>query len=213
MKRESNLNAFPVFRVLSEETCERLMRDGDITRVKYPADAAVASGHVFCVVKGRLKVYSRNNSTQTFLRTLSSGDVFGVAAVFADQPEISVIKTETEVTLLQIPKETILQLVQNDPAFLNAYLSFLSNRIAFLNNKISCVTAGSAEQKLAEWLCGFSETESIKLPVSVSDLAKLLDIGRASLYRAFDDLVERGCIEKNGNMIRILDRELLKPGL
>lgn len=210
MKREARLNTFPVFRVLSEEICERLMKDGDIVRVKYPAETVITSDYVFCVLKGSLKVYSRNNSTQTYLRQLSAGDVFGAAAVFAAQPEISVIKAETEVTLFRISKETIRTLMQSDAAFLDEYLSFLSNRIAFLNSKISCVTAGSAESKLSKWLLENAGADVYKLPVSISDLARLLDIGRASLYRAFDELAVRGCIEKEGSMIRILDRKRLQ---
>ncbi len=213
MKRELPLNAFPVFRALTTEECDALMQDNAVIRVKYPADTAVASDHVFCVLKGSLKVFSKNNSTQSYLRELNAGDVFGVAAIFAEQPEISVIRTETDVTLLQIPKETILSMVQKSPDFMKAYLAFLSNRIAFLNTKISCVTAGSAERKLAEWLYNAATSDEFRLPVSMSDLAKLLDLGRASLYRAFDELEAKGCIAKKGNVIQILDRELLKPGL
>jgi hypothetical protein len=36
-----------------------------------------------------------------------------------------------------------------------------------------------------------------------------LDIGRASLYRAFDTLIADGCIEKDGRTIRILDPEAI----
>ena len=35
-------------------------------------------------------------------------------------------------------------------------------------------------------------------------LSELLDIGRASLYRAFDTLIADGYIEKNGRSIRLL---------
>ncbi|MBQ5661825.1 MAG: winged helix-turn-helix domain-containing protein, partial [Clostridia bacterium] len=47
------------------------------------------------------------------------------------------------------------------------------------------------------------------LNTSITSLSELLDIGRASLYRAFDKLCEDGLIEKDGRRIRIPDTEAL----
>ena len=41
----------------------------------------------------------------------------------------------------------------------------------------------------------------------MTDLANTLDVGRASLYRAFDKLSEDGYIIKSEKIILIMDRE------
>lgn len=88
------------------------------------------------------------------------------------------------------------------------YLSFLSDRIDYLNKKITYITAGSAERKLATFFASFEKAE-FELPVSFSSLSDMLDIGRASLYRALDKLVSDGCIERDGNDIKIINKALM----
>ena len=90
-----------------------------------------------------------------------------------------------------------------------SYISFLSERIKFLNRKILYYTAGSAERRLALYLTSFpSDTVTPDLPMNA--LADLLDIGRASLYRAFDRLSEDGFITRDQNTVIIIDREKMK---
>jgi DNA-binding IclR family transcriptional regulator len=48
-------------------------------------------------------------------------------------------------------------------------------------------------------------TSTVKLDVSISALSELLDVGRASLYRAFDKLTEDGFLRKDGRSFTLLD--------
>ena len=117
--------------------------------------------------------------------------------------------------VLFIPADTVKYLLENDKTVMYNYVNFLSDRICFLNRKISCLTAGSVERRLALYLCSAIEVSfnvnendavyDLALPVSFSSLATMLDIGRASLYRAFDRLEADGFITKNGNHITVRD--------
>ena len=49
-------------------------------------------------------------------------------------------------------------------------------------------------------------TDSFSLSVSAQKLSSILGIGRTSVYRAFDKLIEEGLIEKNGKEIKITER-------
>ena len=51
--------------------------------------------------------------------------------------------------------------------------------------------------------------DEITLTVSLSDLSELLDVGRASLYRAFDRLTADGFLQKDGRTVRLIDREAM----
>jgi DNA-binding IclR family transcriptional regulator len=53
------------------------------------------------------------------------------------------------------------------------------------------------------------QKDTIELDASLSSLSDLLDIGRASLYRAFDTLIADGYIEKNGRTIHLLAPEAM----
>jgi CRP-like cAMP-binding protein len=90
---------------------------------------------------------------------------------------------------------------ENSRVSLN-YIEFLSKRVSFLNKKINAYTAKSAENKLYTYLLQLPRTENeIILPVDMSTVAKMLGIGRATLYRAFDKLEQNGTIIKKDKKI------------
>lgn len=106
-----------------------------------------------------------------------------------------------------IEPEAVRRLLEESRPFREHYISFLTGRIRFLNQKIGYLTAGSAEFKLSHYLLSLGEYQTVVLPISMSALAEMLDLGRASLYRAFDTLTEDGFISKQGKTIILNDRE------
>ena len=85
----------------------------------------------------------------------------------------------------------------------------MSKKVVYLNRKISTLVAGSAEKKLVAYLLEIELDSVCSINVSMSALADMLNVGRASLYRAIDDLENRGLIKKNGKMIIISDYNAL----
>ncbi len=164
---------------------------------------------VCVLLRGKATVTTPDESRQTLLRFLSMGEPFGIANLFTSEPYVSVIRAHGSCRMLWLPEQAVRQLLEEDREFLDRYLSFLSNRISYLNRKIGYLTAGSAERRLALYLSSF-EKDEIVFDLSLSALSELLDIGRASLYRALDRLTEDGLIRKDGRRITVLDREGMK---
>ncbi len=139
------------------------------------------------------------------LRILQSGSVFGVATLFSRNTHISTVTAKTACKVLLIPKEWVQARIQTNPAFSLQYISFLSERICFLNQRITAFTAPSATQRLQSHLESLCEGGYPKeITVNAVQLASLLNVSRISLYRAFDALQEKGIIQKQGKIIRIL---------
>lgn len=161
------------------------------------------------MLKGRAVVNTKDPSKNTLLRFLKIGDLFGCANLFIDQPYVSVISAVQASRVLILSEEAVRRLLESDRVFLYHYLAFLADRVCYLNRKIGYLTAGSAERRLALYLCSFEESE-IKMTLSFSALSELLDIGRASLYRAFDCLSADGHIQKKGHTITIHNLDALK---
>ncbi len=161
------------------------------------------------LLEGAAQIYSADQGKSLLLRTLSQGDVFGAAGLFAkgDHP-LSRIEAGSPCRVLLFSAETVRSLLAQDSGFLDAYLSFLASRVQFLNRKIRCFTAGSAERRLALWLAA-EESEHISLPSSLTALSDMLDIARASLYRALDKLEQEGLIARTGREITIPSREAI----
>ena len=98
-----------------------------------------------------------------------------------------------------------------DPRAMANYVRFLTQRIQFLNRKIRYLTAGSAERRLALYLLSEIPKENVptRLELTAVSLADLLDLGRASLYRAMDRLTEDGFLVRSGREFCLLHRDKL----
>ncbi|MBR7099516.1 MAG: Crp/Fnr family transcriptional regulator, partial [Clostridia bacterium] len=105
-------------------------------------------------------------------------------------------------------KQAVNHLLETNERFRENYIGFLSSRIRFLNRKIAYLTAGSAERRLALYLLSLGAGE-VELKESIAALSDLLNLGRASLYRAFDKLCEDGYLLKNGRRLTILNSEAM----
>lgn len=143
---------------------------------------------------------------KTFINRLSEGDVFGMATLFYEEAEFpSEITAEGSLRLAVFSKETVEEAFSASPDFAKAYVVLLSEKIHFLNKKVSAFSEGEAFEKLLRWIMNYSEGKTeFELPCSISKLSLMLGIGRASVYRAFDTLYEKGIIAREGKKIVIL---------
>lgn len=160
------------------------------------------------LLEGEASVTTKDPAKNALLRFLRCGDLFGIANLFTDEPFVSVVRAEKRCRVFFLTEAAIRALLEKDRSFLYHYIGFLSNRICYLNQKISYLTAGSAERRVALYLSSL-DADEIHLDASLSSLSELLDIGRASLYRAFDRLESDGYIKKDGRCIVIYNMEAM----
>ncbi len=200
------LKGVPLFRAADERTLSTLCERAELQSVRR-GEALSERGDRLCVLlSGRAQIRSADDGRQLILRTLQAGNVFGAAALFLrESPTLSQVTALEDCAVLYLDRVAVRELMREDMAFCDAYLSFLADRVRFLNQKIRCFTAGSALRRLALWLAA-EESDVLTLSDSLRALAAALDIGRASLYRALDTLTERKLIAKSGRTIQILDR-------
>lgn len=207
------LSGVPLFAGAKKENTDRLAAAGEIRH--FAAGDALSGGEksLGVMLSGTAAVLSTDRGRTVLLRTLSEGDIFGAAAIFCPEDlPLSRIEASSPCSVLFLPSFAIEDLLDRDPTCRLAFLRFLSGRIRFLNRKICCFTAGSAWRRLSLWLAA-EEHDTVTLPGSLSSLAELLDIGRASLYRALDRLTDSGAIRRSGRQITIISRDLLTKEL
>lgn len=203
------LGKCPLFIGLSRETVDGLAHGGAVVRTY--ADGAVidptgdnGSKLLIVLAEGKAAVTTPNAGHNVLLRFLGTGDLFGIANLFSDEPSVSTVRASGGCTCLLIPEETVRALLDSDRDFRQNYIGYLSGRVRFLNRKIGYLTAGSAERRLAIYLAGLGQGE-VTLTESLSSLSELLNLGRASLYRAFDRLSADGFLVKNGKHMLLPD--------
>ena len=203
------ITAIPLFSGCSPDTLEKL-RGGRIS--SYCTGDVIYSPEceqkkLVILLCGRASVFSLDSQKKILLRSFERGGVMGIANLYSDSPFVSNIIAQKECKTLEIPQEQFTQLLESDKRLMQNFLSFLSGKICYLNQKILCLTAGSAERRLALYLDSASVANSFSLPVSLVSLSEMLNLGRASLYRAFDKLEGDGYIKRDGKTITLINRK------
>lgn len=196
----------------------RILAVSDCTAAAYEKNEVVYDKTNFSrslgiVLEGRLRVTKENADKRPIvMSTLQRGAMFGAAALFNSEPEYATKITAIEHSrVLFLPQRLIKRMIEREPEIAENYIRYLSERILFLNRKIYFLTAGTAEQRLAGFLLdNLAVGEFSEMPMPMHRLADALNMSRASLYRAFDELTASGAVSKQGKLVCINNIELLK---
>ena len=200
----TGIDAVMAMEILKNHDCHAI--DFDEEELIVPKNGTAHSAGIF--LTGEAVVTTTDCSKNALLRFFRAGDFFGIANLFTNEKYVSSIRAKKKCRVFFFSEEAIRELLETDKTFLYNYLGFLSGRICYLNRKIRYLTAGSAERRVALYLSSFG-TDTVELEASLSSLSELLDIGRASLYRAFDTLIADGYIQKEGRTIHLLDADAM----
>ena len=200
----SELSDASVTRLSEEATAFTCLSGDDIT--SYAKDSLIV------IASGSANVFSKDVGSNTLLRILSDGDVFGIAGLLSGYSGISrIIAKSNRLTALSFPKERILSLITEDRDFAKKYISLLEKKIVFLNRRINAFTAGTCERTLATFLCSVSSEEQFEVgPIAFSNLAMQLNMGRASFYRALETFEQQSIVRRGQKTIFVISRSLLK---
>ncbi len=158
---------------------------------------------VICII---IKGEARVSKGETVISHIKDGEIFGAAFLY--NPSYEFENTVTALTPLKvviIEKAGIDKLIQNDKSLSFNYITYLSERIGFLNSKIDGYTKPTAEEKLLLYLKKNADVNNGKceITVSMTELSHVLHISRASLYRVIENLEQQGKIYRDGKKIYI----------
>jgi len=193
-----------LFQNIEETEIQRLLSLGEINEENFSQGKILQNCKNHCkigiIVKGKAIIKSGDDGV--IIKKLSQNDIYGVASLFDTPAHLTSVVAVTDCTVITMDKafvETCIK--ENNQVALN-YIEFLAKRVSFLNRKINAYTAKSAENKLYTYLLQLPREENeINLPVDMSTVAKMLGIGRATLYRALEKLENNGTILKQDKKI------------
>jgi CRP-like cAMP-binding protein len=161
------------------------------------------------ILAGRIEV-TKPSSSRYVMNTLEKGSLFGSADLYDEGADVvTVLTASAGCRIVFFPRGLLESLMREDSGIAFNYIRFLTGRLRFLNEKILGLVAESAVASLNHYLAVNAEPDGdrriVRLSGSVSALAEQLNIGRASLYRAFDALERDGLIRRSGKEIEIVD--------
>lgn len=158
-------------------------------------------GNIGFLISGTAKVIrTGGGGNSVTVRNITDGDIFGAASLFGNWNEdFSKIISQSECTVCYLCEDDFVKVLNDYPEFSINYIAFLTDRIRFLNRRLDTFSAGSTENKLYEYLLSQADKNNeVELKISLSELAKRLNIGRTSLYRDISSLQQAELIIRNG---------------
>ena len=124
-------------------------------------------------------------------------------------PVSAICKSKCKV--VAIPKDNVHLLMRKYETFMNAFLSYISNKVFSLSEKLRLVSLRSIRAKLAYYLLKESTGENVfRLKASREDMARLFSVTRPALVKVMMEMAEEGIIDVNRREIKINDRAALK---
>ena len=193
-----------IFSCVDDEKIDQALSFDGITVNTYKADEILLctsnSNKIGAIYKGKAVIKSGKDGV--IIKKITTGDIFGAASLFAKPDHITYVSAVSNCIVICLSKEFINKCIEFDNTMAKNYIAFLAQKITFLNSKINSYTAKSAENKLYSYLLQLPRANNeITLNVSLSTIAKMIGVGRATLYRSLEKLEMSGAITKHGKKI------------
>lgn len=164
------------------------------------------------IISGRCEIrIERSCGRNTILNVLTEGDSFGILSVYSAEEYPTKIYATKNTEILFFTDNEIRYFVNNSSQISNNLITFLAEKITFLNKKISAFSASTVEDRLAVFiLCEAQRIGGDSFDLNCQRTSREINAGRTSIYRALISLSEGGYISFDKKTVKILDREGLE---
>lgn len=137
------------------------------------------------------------------------GDVLGGNLLFSHKNFFPMtVLSKTDVTILRLKKDLILNLCQNNTRFLTNFLQSLADKTLILTDKIKTLSFKSIRQCIIDYLIYESyiqKSKTVKLEMTKKDLAEKFGVQRSSLSRELNKMRKEGLIEYDAHSITLIN--------
>lgn len=151
------------------------------------------------------------------LITMNPGNIFGEAVLFSPKDSYPIsITSVTKSEILFIDRQSLIDLMETHPIFLENYLGVLSRKVLFLNDKFKLLSLTTIRGKIAHVLIKLSKEQDsmmVKLPFSKEKMALHICTRRPSLSRELSKMKQDGLIDYDKSIVKILDYDALADEL
>lgn len=214
----SKLSSTFLFRGVENDVLSKLCSAGKIEICNFKKDETIYSKRDFkrkvgFVLSGACEVLrSGDGDNDIAINVINSGGSFGILAVFSEKAEYpTTIKATKNTVVAFIDKSTVISLSKKNAKVAMNVIKFMSERISFLNDRLNTFSGSSTLEKLASYLLFLVKSaDNNSLSFSKTKASEAIGAGRASVYRALTELVEREIISLEGKNLIINDLEGLE---
>lgn len=125
------ITSVPIFAPLSEKEAQKLA-DAAKTRIFAPGEPIVQQGErgglMFIIHRGSVDVFLEEKKENILVATLREGDFFGEMGLFTGETRVASVIAHDEAEVLQISKETLKPIFENNPNLVQKLGEFIEER-------------------------------------------------------------------------------------
>lgn len=208
-----------LFKELSIQNIESLLSKDSYYIKNYKKNSVIYLQNEKCttfdiVIKGIVSIQGIDDKGNYLsISDFNIGNVLGGNLLFSHKNFYPMmVLSKTEVTILHLKKDLILQLCQSNTIFLTNFLESLSDKTLILTDKIKTLSFKSIRQCIIDFLVYESyvqKSNTIKLELTKKELAEKFGVQRPSLSRELNKMKKDGLIDYDAYSITILDMNLL----
>ena len=161
------------------------------------------------IAKGCVGVFGVSpGESEVNLSSLGVGEAFGISNLFTQSALETHLCCRERTEIVFVPKQAFLHMLSVNSALAERYMALLNDKIRFLIQRIELLTAHSGRAKLADYLLANADKQNtVRLGCSKEQLAKLLGMSRAALFRELAALSGAGLICVERSRITLLNRD------
>jgi CRP-like cAMP-binding protein len=166
-----------------------------------PADS------VFYVQSGKVKkIVVSEQGKEAVVALLGTGDFFGEGCLRGETLRLAAVSAMTESVIMRIPKENIVRVIHEEPAFAKMFISHLLHRNSRVEEDLVDQLFNSSEKRLARTLLLLAnfgkegEPEPILAKISQETLAEMIGTTRSRVSAFMNKFRQLGLINYNGRI-------------
>ncbi len=206
--------SIPLLEALPGETLDSRIRQGEINIKTFRKGQLLHTEGERCralevILSGRVVVerITREGNLMT-IAAFQRGDCIGGNLLFSSDPVYHLAVTAKQASqVMVIPRETLFDLLQENPGFLTRYLQEVADNAQVLEGKLRYVVNLSIRQRVLNFLNAEQRRQGSRrviLPSSKTALAAQLGVQRSSLSRELQRMREEGLILFDRHSITLL---------
>lgn len=168
----------------------------------------------YTVIYGLVKLsIPSEDGGEKVLELIRSGQNFGEAMIFLDEPYPFCAVAAENTLLLRIPPASLFRLIDQSPQIARQMMAGLSSRLLGFIRSVEQSSLQNATQRVIEYLLQASvmqKSTEIRLDLKKNLVASLLNLAPATLSRVLHQLTDQQLIRVSGSLIHIGSPAALK---
>jgi CRP-like cAMP-binding protein len=218
MIKYEQINKCPVFVGMGEREVELLLKEVHFQIKKFKKAEIIATLgdqviNLCIILDGSVKGEMIDYSGKTIkIEDIEAPKPIASAFLFGKENRYPVTVTaNNSVTILAIPIEEFLKILQKNSKVLANYLDHISTRTQFLSKKIHFLSFKTIKEKVAHFLLqkAGDKFHSIELNNTQQQLSDLFGVARPSLARVLSEMQNDGLIKIEKKTVSLLNKQKL----